>query len=94
MTEREFATERLACLLMGEYNAHVPVRPLVDHEVAAARAEDVQADDLRARPRNLEKFLERHAVRTANTSTISRSTDVSASMSSSRARDRSAASSA
>ena len=92
--ERKLALELLAGLARGEHDAHVPVRALVDHEVPAAGAEDVEADDLLARPRDFEEILEAHAVRTARPSTMSRRTDVSASTSASRPRARSAASSA
>jgi len=37
----ELAIERVARLVAGEHDTDVPVRALVDHEVAAARAEDV-----------------------------------------------------
>ena len=45
---------RRAPAAIGEHDADVPVRALVDHEVPAAGAEDVQPDDLLARARDLE----------------------------------------
>ena len=49
----ELTIERVARLAIGEHDADVPVRALVDHEVPAAGAEDVQPDDLLARARDL-----------------------------------------
>ena len=50
----KLASERLLRLAVGEHDADVPVRALVDHEVPSAGAEEVQPDNLLAGTRDLE----------------------------------------